>query len=48
MKELFNFNVLLKFKTKLKEFIAFSSMVPNELKMNKELISMAIKNILES
>ena len=40
--------VLLKFKTKLKELIAFSSIVPKELYINKELISIAIKKIFES
>ena len=47
--ELFlNLIVLLKFSTKLKLLIAFSSIVPNELKINKELINIAIKNILLS
>ena len=40
--------VLLKFSTKLKEFIAVSSIALNELKINKELINTAIKNIFES
>ena len=48
LKEFFNFIVLLKLSTKLKEFIAFSSMVPNELKINKELIKIDIKKIFES
>ena len=42
------FIILLKFKMKLKEFIAVSSMAPKELKINKELINIAIKNILLS
>ena len=48
LKEFFNFIVLLKLSTKLKELIAFSSMVPKELKINKELIKIDIKNIFES
>ena len=48
LKEFFNFIVLLKFRTKLKELMAFSSIVPKELKINKELINIAIKNIFES
>ena len=35
-------------KIKLKEFIAISSIAPNELKINKELINTAIRNIFES
>ena len=42
------FIVLLKFKTKLKSVIWFSSMAPNELYTNNELIKIAIRNILLS
>ena len=45
---LFILMVLLKFKTKLKLLISFSSKVPTELKINKELIKTAIRNILLS
>ena len=45
---LFIFIVLLKFNTKLKLFIWFSSIAPNELYTNKELINIAIRNILLS
>ena len=40
--------VSLKFKIKLKVFIAFSSKGPKELKINKELIKIATKKIFES
>ena len=43
-----NLIVLLKFNTKLKLLIAFSLIVPKELKINSELINIAIKNILLS
>ena len=44
----FIFIVLLKLSTKLKEFIAVSSIAPNELKINNELINIAIRKIFES
>ena len=44
----FIFIVLLKLRTKLKVFIAVSSIAPNELYINKELINTAMRNILLS
>ena len=40
--------VSLKFKTKLNEVRDISSIAPNELYINKELINTAIKNIFVS